>query len=263
MIRLLSTDFDGTLVDHFGTPAVDPELFSTLKKLQSRGVFWAINTGRDLPFVDDGLEEFDFTVTPDFVVTAEREVFHRSENGKWQDFGEWNRRCYEEHDALFEAASGLLEDIRAFLKKGVDAEPIFEGSRMVGLAAKTEADMDQLCKFLEVERVKVPGFAYMRNTIWVRFCHEAYSKGTALAELARLIGVQRSEIFAAGDHYNDLPMLDGVHAQWVACPSNAVEAVQKTVRAAGGYVAEGRCSSGVVEALAHLSALGEFARPNV
>jgi hydroxymethylpyrimidine pyrophosphatase-like HAD family hydrolase len=64
MIRLLSTDFDGTLVDHFGNPAVDPELFSTLKMLQSRGVFWAINTGRDLPFVDDGLREFDFTVTP-------------------------------------------------------------------------------------------------------------------------------------------------------------------------------------------------------
>jgi hypothetical protein len=74
------------------------------------------------------------------------------------------------------------------------------------------------------------------------------------------VGIQRAEIFAAGDHYNDLPMLDGIHAQWVACPNNAVEAVQKTVRAAGGYVAEGRCSTGIVEALAHLSAAGEFAR---
>ena len=261
MIRLLSTDFDGTLVDHFGTPAVDPELFSTLKMLQSRGVLWAINTGRDLHFVDDGLAEFDFKASPDFVVTSEREVFQRGAGGQWQDFGEWNRRCYQEHDTLFEAASELLEDIRNFLKHGANAEPIYEGSRMVGLASKSEADMDSICEFLETERVRVPGFAYMRNTIWVRFCHEAYSKGTALAELARLIGVQRAEIFAAGDHYNDIPMLDGVHAQWVACPSNAVEAVQKTVRAAGGYVAEGRCSTGILEALAHLSAAGEFASP--
>ena len=261
MIRLISTDFDGTLVDHFATPPVNRELFSVLEELRARGVHWAINTGRDLHFVDDGLREFEFPVQPDFVLTAEREVFHRGPGGKWQDFGDWNSRCYSAHDTLFESASDFLSDIRTFLAETAgEAEPIWEGTRMVGLAAKSEEEMDRICVFLEKERSKVPGFAYMRNTIWVRFCHEAYSKGTALAELARLVGIKRAEIFAAGDHYNDLPMLDGIHAQWVACPSNAVEAVQKTVRAAGGYVAEGRCSTGIIEALAHLSAAGEFAR---
>lgn len=127
---------------------------------------------------------------------------------------------------------------------------------MVGLAAKSEDEMDRICLFLEKERMKVPGFAYMRNTIWVRFCHEAYSKGTALGELARLLDISRDEIFAAGDHYNDLPMLDGIHARWVMCPDNAVESVKKTVNAAGGYIARARCSSGVVEALSHFGALG-------
>jgi hydroxymethylpyrimidine pyrophosphatase-like HAD family hydrolase len=55
MVRLLSTDFDGTLVDHFATPPVDPALFSVLGDLRSKGVHWAINTGRVLHFVDDGL----------------------------------------------------------------------------------------------------------------------------------------------------------------------------------------------------------------
>jgi hydroxymethylpyrimidine pyrophosphatase-like HAD family hydrolase len=115
--------------------------------------------------------------------------------------------------------------------------------------------MDKICVFLEEERRRVPGFAYMRNTIWVRFCHEAYSKGTALSELARLTGISRDEIFAAGDHYNDLPMLDGSCAKWVTCPSNAVPAVKEVVRLAGGYQARGRCSAGVVEALEHFGAL--------
>jgi hypothetical protein len=256
MIRLLSTDFDGTLVDHYGNPPVDDELFSVLRDLRSRGVLWAVNTGRDLHFVDDGLREFAFPIQPDFVLTAEREVFHRGADGGWQDFGDWNRRCYDAHDVLFESASVLLDDIRLFLKQaGEGAEPILEGSRMVGLASKSEQQMDRICEFLERERVKVPGFAYMRNTIWVRFCHEAYSKGTALAELARLTGISRDEIFAAGDHYNDLPMLDGIHAKWVMCPENAVEAVKQTVIGAGGYVAKNRCSSGVVEALAHFGAV--------
>jgi len=256
MIRLISTDFDGTLVDHFATPPVNRELFSVLEELRARGVHWAINTGRDLHFVDDGLREFEFPVQPDFVLTAEREVFHRGPGGKWQDFGDWNSRCYSAHDTLFESASDFLSDIRTFLAETEgEAEPIWEGTRMVGLAAKSEEEMDRICVFLEKERSKVPGFAYMRNTIWVRFCHEAYSKGTALGELARLTGISRDEIFAAGDHYNDLPMLDGVHARWVMCPDNAVPLVKDTVIAAGGYVAKGRCSTGVVEALAHFGVL--------
>ena len=255
MIRLLSTDFDGTLVDHYATPPVDQALFSLLADLRARGVHWAVNTGRDLHFVQEGLKEFAFPVEPDFVLTSEREVFHRGPEGRWQDFGDWNQRCYSAHDTLFEAASDFLEDIRRYLQDTRSStQPIWEGNRMVGLASKSEEEMDRLCAFLEAERAKVPGFAYMRNTIWVRFCHEAYSKGTALAELGRLTGISREETFAAGDHYNDLPMLDGVHARWVMCPSNAVQAVKETVLAAGGYVAEGRCSSGVVEALAHFGA---------
>ena len=102
----------------------------------------------------------------------------------------------------------------------------FRGEPMIGLATESDEQMDRVCEFLERERRRVPGFHFRRNTIYVRFCHEDYSKGTALAELARLIGLGRDEIFAAGDHYNDLPMLDGRHARWVACPANAVIAVK-------------------------------------
>ena len=255
MIRLLSTDFDGTLVDHHADPPVDPLLFSVLGDLRARGVHWAINTGRDLHFVDAGLREFNFPVEPDFVLTSEREVFHRGAGGAWQDFGDWNQRCYEAHERLFEISKDLLADIERFLDSGVNATPIHEGRNMVGLAAESEEEMDKVCTFLDAERTRVPGFAYMRNTIWVRFCHEAYSKGTALAELARLTGIHRDEIFAAGDHYNDIPMLDGVHAKWVCCPSNAAPAIRTVVEKAGGYIARKRCSSGVLEALEHFGVL--------
>lgn len=127
---------------------------------------------------------------------------------------------------------------------------------MVGLAAESEPEMDRICDFLERERRRVPGFHYMRNTIYVRFCHEDYSKGTALGELGRLTGLSRDEIFAAGDHFNDLPMLDGRHARWVACPANAVEPVKIAIRAADGYIARQNCSAGIVESLRHFGVLG-------
>lgn len=256
MIKLLSTDFDGTLVDHYAQPSVPPALFAALTALKSRGCLWAVNTGRELGHIVEGLVEFGFPVEPDYVLTAEREVFHRGDDGTWKDFGDWNARCAKAHDALYEESSELLDDIARFLKKVPGAQTISMGDRMVGLATATDDDMDRVCEFLEAERARVPGFHYMRNTIYVRFCHEDYSKGTALAELARLCGIVREEIFAAGDHHNDLPMLDGTHAKWVACPANAVPAVKLAVARASGYVAAAECGAGIVEALRHFGAIG-------
>ena len=254
-IRLLSTDFDGTVVNHDTQPPVAPEFFEALLEMRARGVRWAVNTGRVLWHIEEGLREMKFPVEPDFVLTSEREVFHRGEDGRWQDFGDWNARCAAAHDELFSKAGTLLSDIEVYLAGHTKAHPIYEGERLIGLAAESDEEMDRVCFFLEKECARVPGFQFMRNTIYVRFCHEAYSKGTALAELARLTGVGHGEIFAAGDHYNDLPMLDGVHAQWVACPGNAVEAVKIAVARAGGFVAEGACSVGILEALRHFKAV--------
>ena len=67
-------------------------------------------------------------------------------------------------------------------------------------------------------------------------------------------GLTPDEIFATGDHFNDLPMLDGLHAKHVACPGNSCDEVKKLVRTAGGYIARGTASEGVVEALRHFGA---------
>jgi hypothetical protein len=249
MIKLLSTDFDGTLVAHFATPPVSPELFALLQRTRAEGIYWAVNTGRELAHIEDGLREFSFPIEPDYVLTAEREVYHRGDDGRWRDYGDWNARCYEAHDALFAAAGPFLEDIKHFLMHEVEAHPIYEGERMIGLAAANDQEMDRVCEFLERERARVPGFFYQRNTIYVRFCHEDYSKGTALTELGRLLKIGPEEIFAVGDHFNDLPMLTRKHARYVACPGNAVDEVKLQVQQNDGYVAQGECSDGVVEAL--------------
>jgi HAD superfamily hydrolase (TIGR01484 family) len=255
MIKLLSTDFDGTLVDHGGNPRVSPALFAALTALRAEGVLWAINTGRVLWHIESGIREFNFPFPPDFVLTSEREVFRRTPEGNWEDFGDWNQRCAQDHDWLFSQASPLLADIHARFDRESWAHFEYDGERMVGIVTDTDAQMDKVCTFLERERLRVPSFNFMRNTVYLRFCHEAYSKGTALGELARLTGLTPSQIFAAGDHYNDLPMLDGQFAKWVACPGNSCEAVKRAVQQAGGYVARASCSHGIVEALQHFGAV--------
>src|SRR5205809_8106643 len=97
--------------------------------------------------------------------------------------------------------------------------------------------MELIAKLIEQARAAHPKFDYQRNGIYLRFCHADYHKGAALAELARLIEVPRDNIFAAGDHHNDISMLDGKVAAMPCCPANAIAEVQIAVRRAGGYIA--------------------------
>jgi hypothetical protein len=250
MIKLLSTDFDGTLVNHDAHPTVEPALFDLFDELRKNGVLWAMNTGRALDHALEGLEHFHFPFAPDFILANEREVFRRSGNGGgWEDFGDWNLRCAQTHRELFIAARPIVDEILLFLESETDALAIHENSLPVGLVASSHEEMDRVVRFIEGARQRLPEFHYQRNTQYLRFCHIDYHKGAALGELARLTGIAREEIFAAGDHYNDISMLDGRYARWSACPANSVDAVKATVKKAGGYVAEGLCSEGVVEAL--------------
>lgn len=252
VIRLISTDFDGTLVDHDKRPAVVPEMFLALAELRERGVQWAVNTGRTLGHLEEGLTtEYGFPVGPDFAVVEERDIYRRGEDGKWEPFGDWNARGEADHAELFRIAGPLLGEVLAFLERFQGVQTLFDKGRFIGAITATAEDMDRLCRFLDQLRTRLPVFSYQRNTIYIRFCHEAYSKGTALGELARMLEIGREHIFAAGDHHNDLAMLDGRFARWVTCPSNSCEEVKLTVQTAGGYLAQGVASEGVVEALRH------------
>jgi HAD superfamily hydrolase (TIGR01484 family) len=261
MIRLLSTDFDGTLVDHYASPPVAPALFELLAELRRCGVLWALNTGRDLAFAQDGLRQFEFPLEPDYILTNEREIFHRNAQGQWQDYGDWNRQCLLAHDLLFEQEACFLEEMLRFIREETGAEPIYENSKPVGLVAQSDAEMDRVIEYLHTSRSPESLFHYQRNTIYLRFCHAHYSKGAALGELCRLTEVSIHETFTAGDHHNDISMLDGTFARWAAAPGNAIEEVKGAVQKAGGYVAQARCSDGVVEALRYFLETERLAPP--
>jgi 3-deoxy-D-manno-octulosonate 8-phosphate phosphatase KdsC-like HAD superfamily phosphatase len=252
MIRLLSTDFDGTLINHIAKPPVVPELFTMLRHLHGEGVKWAVNTGRTLWHLEQGIrEEYRFPVEPDFVIVEERDIYRRTRSGGWEPFGEWNQRSAAHLEELFRLAGPLLTEVLAFLERLDGAQPIHDRGRFIGAMTGTLEDMDRLCVFLDKLRAGMPVFNYQRNTIYVRFCHIDYSKGTALGELTRYLGLPPAQVFAAGDHHNDLPMLDPRFAGFITCPSNSCEEVKLAVRTAGGYLARGEASAGVVEALRH------------
>ena len=93
--------------------------------------------------------------------------------------------------------------------------------------------------------LEVPNLQVMRNDVYARFCHTAYNKGTALAEIARRLALGPQHTLAAGDHLNDLPMLSRNYAHFLVAPANAVEAV-KTCPSAVRAVSSALCPTAMV-----------------
>lgn len=249
-IQLLSTDFDGTLVSHASDPVFDRDCMQLIADLQRDGAIWAINTGRSVGLLEEGLEDFAFPMLPDFILTSERDVFRPTKYG-WEPYGDWNARCAQAHAELYDSASAILAEVVDFVSHRTKARVIYESDAVAGLIAASEEEMDRLAKFIDQAKAGEPKFHYQRNTVYLRFCHADYHKGAALEELSRLTEIPREAIFAAGDHHNDISMLDGRYAAFPCCPANAIEEVKTAVRNANGRVAEREFGAGVHEALRH------------
>ncbi|MGB9474097.1 MAG: HAD-IIB family hydrolase [Candidatus Udaeobacter sp.] len=253
-LQLLSTDFDGTLISHLGEPALNRQCMELIRELQGAGAIWAINTGRSVDLLESGLARFDFEIRPDFILTTERDVFRPGGNGnKWEPFGDWNDRCARDHAELFSSSQRVLAEVIDFVAQETKARLIYDSDQLEGLAAENEEEIEAIAKFIQQARGGHPKFDYQRNGVYLRFCHADYHKGAALRELARLIDVPRDNIFASGDHHNDISMLDGKIAAMPSCPANAIPQVQSAVRSAGGYVAQQEHGAGVFEALRYFA----------
>jgi len=258
-IRLLSTDFDGTLVAHGSDPVLDRGCMECIQTLQDEGVMWAINTGRSVDLLESGLTDLEFPIHPDFILTSERDIFRRASNGspKWEPFGDWNDLVARKHAELFHSAESVLAEVVDFVNHETKARLLYHSAGLEGLVAENEEELDRVAKFIDRARARQPKFHYQRNTVYLRFCHADYHKGAALAELSRLLEIPRAEIFAAGDNHNDISMLDGRFAAYPACPANAIPEVKSAVESAGGYVASENFGAGVHQALRNFTASPE------
>src|SRR5206468_12320508 len=140
-IRLLSIDFDGTLVSRATEPVFNSRCMELIRELQDGGAIWAINTGRSVDLLEKGLAEFALPIRPDFILTTERDVFRPGQNGeKWEPFGDWNQRCARDHAELFSSANSVLAEVVDFVNRNAKARLIYDAERLEGLVAENDEE---------------------------------------------------------------------------------------------------------------------------
>ena len=248
---LLCFDFDGTLVNHESDPPFHPSMGELLRELRRRGAAWVVNTGRSLRQTLLGLEQHNVFLQPDYIIAQECEIYRPGFFRPWKDFGSWNRRARRAHDHFVERHADFLSAIQEHVAVNTRAEFLSGDLGEVGIVARDDAELDAICSVIEGLRAGQEDIGFHRNGRYLRFSHADFSKGTALRELARLLGVPRGRIFAAGDNHNDLSMLDASIAGCIACPSNALDPVKHHVQQQGGFIATRPASEGMIEALRH------------
>lgn len=255
-IKLISTDFDGTVHSDLEHPPVPLALQALVGGLQSRGTVWIINTGRDLPSLTDSLRAARLSIQPDYVVTVEREIYARH-NSQYLPFTDWNKGCTQAHRDLFNAIEPILPKALAWIQERFNATIYEDAYSPFCLIAQSPEQADAIHAQLDLFFQNIPDLAVVRNGIYARFGHRAYNKGSALAEIARRLEISAQHIFAAGDHLNDLPMLSTEYARCLTAPDNAIDAVKEVVREQNGYVSGEPYGFGVVRGLEHFLKLAE------
>src|SRR5436305_125845 len=156
--------------------------------MQAKGAKWAINTGRDMSSLMEALGRAGISVEPDYLVLVEREI-HLHHDSQYIGLEEWNHECSRAHAELFALVQGDLPRIIEWINARFHARIYEDAYSPFCLIAGNNADGDLIHEHLNDYCRGIPNLTVVRNDIYARFCHSAYNKGTALAELSRRLGI--------------------------------------------------------------------------
>ena len=247
-IKLISTDFDGTLFAEFESPPIPRQLLDLIARLQSDGAKWIINTRREMSSLMETLARAGILLEPDYLVLVEREI-HLHRNSQYVPLEDWNAECTRTHADLFALLEPALPRVIESIKQRFHASIYEDAYSPLCLIARDNEQMDAIHNYLNEFCLSIPNLTVVRNDVYARFSHQAFNKGSALGEIARRLGIASREVLAVGDHLNDLPMLSPQYANFLAAPANAVPCVKEAVLKAGGYISPRPHGHGVADAI--------------
>lgn len=247
-MRLISTDFDGTLYAEYDPVPIARDAEALLIDFQQAGAVWAINTGRDLSSLIESMGRSGLKPRPDYLVVVEREIY-KHDGAQYVPWENWNRECTRAHRELFARVRPGIPRLVTWMEQHFDVTLYEDPYSPLCVIASGLSQTDEIQEELERFAREIEGLAIVRNDVYIRFSHSDYNKGAALAAIAAHHGLGPDSIVAAGDHLNDIPMLQKNRAEMLIAPGNAVEEVKELVRSQGGYVSSQLCGQGLARGL--------------
>lgn len=268
MYKLIATDCDRTLIDSEGY--MPKENLEILRKLHSMGIHIIIATGRNDILAKDYLDELDINCpvigcngsTMCNFYTGEnyfiKSISKDSLNAIFDIFDYYNigskifttDTCYTDDKTLFTGGMNLITT--TYTRKvnyHVKYELVENMHDVAGLENVLKAvvinnDIDFVLKIRDEINKNVKGVtAVQSNWNCIDINVEGVSKGKAMLEYAKIVGVKPEETIAFGDSENDISMLK------YAGLGIAVENAQDNVKQAADMITASNNDCGVAKAL--------------
>ncbi len=244
---LIALDYDGTLRQETGSP-VPPAFFELMQRWRAQGVRWGINTGRNMPYLLEELEPL-LPFLPDFLCTCERYVHMADAAGRLRAARLHNRRCLADNLALRVRCLPAVQAALARLRRErPELEREYAADAPLSVEAVDADTMEEMLPALRRLEAALPGAAMQRAGRYLRFSDARYSKGSALAYVARAWRVPAERLAIVGDGHNDLGAFRLFPSAFCAAPSGAHPEVVAYLREQGGYISP---CAGVEDALRH------------
>lgn len=259
MIRLVALDLDGTVVGQDGS--VSPGVVQAVRRVQERGILVTVATGRVYPSARRYLQELHLGEVP--VITCNgAEVWAGDGRRLWyrplapraaarvvEICLSWGVRVasFVGDEVFLVAADAGMEGYA----RAVGLRPRRVGGHWSALWAEAPAKITGLAHGSRVDAVRRRVAEALGEEVVVTTSAPTYlevlgrgvSKGAALAEVIRRLGISPGEVLAVGDAENDLDMLQlaGVGVAMGNAPAR--------VQAAARHVTASWAEDGVARAL--------------
>ena len=253
LIKLLATDFDGTLM----TLGIDQvagsraSFQSRVNDIQGVGGCWVLCTGRDYssfrmayPFLECS------DIAPDFIVARRGRIYERH-GDQFRLRALLSLRVLIKRFQATHRVRRMMKHAVAFVGEGFEQVLAGDASlQRIKLNVVDEAAAQRMANGLHglsKGREGLLSVCVVHSLIDVRPIGQ--SKGLAVTELQRVLGIAPSETLAVGDGANDISMLQPSVARWAGCPQNSRYEVIQTVTHRGGHVASENGMVGTVEVI--------------
>lgn len=247
---LLGFDFDGTLADIDKGYSVDPIFFQTIGRCQQeRKLAWGICTGRSLEFLLEGLENADCPFYPDYIVSTERDIFYHDGMRNYEPDSVRNEQAMSDLLHELDANKPLLDNVNDYVTRQTNAEWVSIPGDPAGIIATSVDEVQEVVDLFNANSERSIHLDYQRNTIYLRFTHKEYCKGTAVQYLQSAYTIDYANTLVMGDNYNDLSMLNPQVAKHYGAPANAIQTLKEALAKNGGFLADRPTAHGVSEAI--------------
>lgn len=252
-IRMLVTDVDGTLLGRRPEFRLYKAFRERMDRIRSSyRTIWVVCTGRSFrSFSEVFVAMRSFGIVPDYVITRHAYIF-QLKGRRYFPHLFWNVRIllrqFQQRLKIRRAIPRLHRLALTYAPRPFVRTTYRSANRLCLRYDEEElAEMAAEALTLAAEPYEYLQVFHHVNEVDMRVV--PFTKGLAVTELTRHIGVNSSDVLVIGDGHNDISMMEILPHCRTACPANAQPEVIESVHRLGGHIASATSLAGVVEIL--------------